>query len=262
MYSLDETRDSCNHMPLFHLAGVMGSLSAWAHGETLMYPEKAVDALATLEAIDGERCTDMRLVSSMLCAIIDHPAPSSLVTRSLQLIKLAANDVIGSDARACPEILHADTVENGFGMTETGCMTDIFAWKEGVCKNLSHFALGRITPGAKARICNPNSHDIVPRATLGDLIQGGDTITDRYIGDGGDHTSFYSDKPGTSHISGDRAFMFETGEITALGRYKDIIDRAGENISPSVIERVLIRWMVSNRLNSLVSLMRLPEKCP
>lgn len=33
--------------------------------------------------------------------------------------------------------------------------------------------------------------------------------------------------------------MAETVEITILGRYKDIINRAGENISPSVIERVL-----------------------
>ena len=34
MYSLDENRVSCNHMPLFHLAGIMESLWAWAHGGT------------------------------------------------------------------------------------------------------------------------------------------------------------------------------------------------------------------------------------
>lgn len=35
--------------------------------------------------------------------------------------------------------------------------------------------------------------------------------------------------------------MAGTGKIAVPGRYKDIINRAGENISPSVIERVLIR---------------------
>ncbi|KAL8846667.1 MAG: hypothetical protein Q9221_008253 [Calogaya cf. arnoldii] len=239
MYSLDETRVSCNHMPLFHLAGVMESLWAWAHGGTVVYPNKSFDARATLQAIDRERCTDMCLVPSMLRAITDHPTLSTVDTNSLQLIKLAANDVMGSDARACWEILHSKTVTNAFGMTETSCMTDIFPWKEGVCKDSEPFPVGRMAPGAKARICAPGSHSPIERGVIGELHQGGLTITDRYIGGGEDRSSFYTDKAGSWHISGDRAIMAETGEITVLGRYKDIINRAGENISPSVMERVL-----------------------
>ncbi|KAL8950888.1 MAG: hypothetical protein Q9222_003105 [Ikaeria aurantiellina] len=237
MYSLDETRVSCNHMPLFHLAGVMESLWAWAYGGTVVFPNKSFDARATLDAIDGERCTDMCLVPSMLRAIIDHPVLPSRDTNSLQLIKLAANDVMGSDARACSEIFHAKVVTNAFGMTETGCMTDIYAWKDGVCKDSEPFPVGRMAPGAKARICAPDSREVVRRGTIGELHQGGGTITDRYIG--GDGASFYTDKTGLWHVSGDRAIMAETGEITVLGRFKDIINRAGENISPVVMERVL-----------------------
>ncbi|KAL8915756.1 MAG: hypothetical protein Q9172_006690 [Xanthocarpia lactea] len=239
MYSLDQTRISCNHMPLFHLAGVMESLWAWAHGGTVVYPNKSFDARATLQAIDRERCTDMCLVPSMLRAITDHPALSDVDTTSLQLIKLAANDVVGSDARACSEILHAKTVTNAFGMTETSCMTGIFPWQEGVCKDSEPFPVGRMAPGAKAKICAPGSQSPIKRGSVGELHQGGFTITDRYIGGGDDRSSFYTDKAGSWHISGDRAIMAETGEITVLGRYKDIINRAGENISPSVIERVL-----------------------
>ncbi|KAL8691266.1 MAG: hypothetical protein Q9218_003468 [Villophora microphyllina] len=240
MYSLDETRISCNHMPLFHLAGVMESLWAWAHGGTVVYPNKSFDARATLEAIHKERCTDMCLVPSMLRAMIDHPALLTMNTNSLQLIKLAANDVMGSDARACSEILHSKTVTNAFGMSETSCMTDIFAWKEGVCKDSEPFPVGRMAPGAKARICVPGSHRIVERGIIGELHLGGGTVTDRYIGGGdGLDSSFYSDESGSWHVSGDRAIMANAGEITVLGRYKDIINRAGENISPSVMERVL-----------------------
>ncbi|KAL8650678.1 MAG: hypothetical protein Q9210_003690, partial [Variospora velana] len=239
MYSLDDTRVSCNHMPLFHLAGVMESLWAWAHGGTVVYPNKSFDARATIEAIDRERCTDMCLVPSMLRAMMDHPALSTRATNSLQLIKLVANDVMGSDARACSEILHAKVVTNAFGMTETGCTTDIFAWKGGACKDTEPFPVGRMAPGAKARICAPISREPVNRGVVGELHQGGGTITDRYIGGGDDQSSFYTDKAGSWHISGDQAIMAETGEITVLGRYKDIINRGGENISPSVMERVL-----------------------
>ncbi|KAL8991730.1 MAG: hypothetical protein Q9169_007703, partial [Polycauliona sp. 2 TL-2023] len=239
IYALDDTRISCNHMPLFHLAGVMESLWAWAHGGTVVYPNKSFDARASLQAIDKEQCTDMCLVPSMLRAIVDHPALQDVDTTSLQLIKLAANDVMGSDARACSKILHANTVTNAFGMTETSCMTDIFAWREDVCKDTEPFPVGRMAPGAKARICAPDSRSPIKRGVIGELHQGGSTITDRYIGGGDDRSSFYTDKTGSWHVSGDRAIMAETGEITVLGRYKDIINRAGENISPSVMERVL-----------------------
>ncbi|CAF9923186.1 MAG: hypothetical protein HETSPECPRED_005266 [Heterodermia speciosa] len=239
MYSLDETRVSCNHMPLFHLAGVMESLWAWAHGGTVVYPNHSFDARATLDAIDREKCTDMCLVPSMLRAMIDHPALSSGNTKSLGLIKLAANDVLGSDARACSEILQARLVTNCFGMTETSGMTEIFAWKDGICKDFEPFPVGRMAAGAKARICTPGSRTLVERGVIGELHQGGMTVTDRYIGGGEDDSSFYTDPAGSWHISGDRAVMSQTGEISVLGRYKDIINRAGENISPSVMERVL-----------------------
>lgn len=239
MYSLDETRVSCNHMPLFHLAGVMESLWAWAYGGTVVYPNKSFDARATLDAIDSEHCTDMCLVPSMLRTIVDHPALPSKSTTSLGLIKLAANDVMGSDARACSEILHAKIVTNCFGMTETSGMTQIFAWKDGVCKDSEQFPVGRMAPGARARICAPGSREPVERGVIGELHQGGRTITDRYIGGGDDVSRFYTDQFGRWHISGDRAVMATTGEISVLGRYKDIINRAGENISPSTMERVL-----------------------
>ncbi|KAL8708125.1 MAG: hypothetical protein Q9220_006979 [cf. Caloplaca sp. 1 TL-2023] len=237
MYSLDETRISCNHMPLFHLAGIMECLWAWAYGGTVVFPNQSFDARATLDAIDKERCTDMCLVPSMLRAMVDHPILPNRDTDSLQLIKLAANDVMGSDARSCSEVFHAKVVTNAFGMTETGCMTDIYAWRDGICKDTEPFPVGRMAPGAKARICAPDSRKPVKRGVIGELHQGGGTITDRYIGGGG--SSFYTDKRGSWHVSGDRAIMADTGEITVLGRYKDIINRAGENISPVVMERVL-----------------------
>ncbi|KAL8957653.1 MAG: hypothetical protein Q9183_005999, partial [Haloplaca sp. 2 TL-2023] len=97
-----------------------------------------------------------------------------------------------------------------------------------------------MAPGAKARVCAPGSREPVKRGTIGELHQGGGTITNRYIG-GEDQSGFYEDKEGLWHVSGDRAVMAESGELTMLGRYKDVINRAGENISPSVMERVLNR---------------------
>ncbi|KAI4129538.1 MAG: hypothetical protein LQ338_002174 [Usnochroma carphineum] len=217
----------------------MESLWAWAHGGTVVYPNKSFDARSTLDAIDGEHCTDMCLVPSMLRAMVDHPVLPSRKTNSLGLIKLAANDVMGSDARACSEVLHAKVVTNCFGMTETSGITRISAWDNGVCRDSEPFPVGRMAPGGKARICAPDSREPVKRGVTGELHLGGRTVTDRYIGGGDEVSRFYTDPTGTWHISGDKAVMAESGEITVLGRYKDIINRAGENISPSIMERVL-----------------------
>ncbi|KAL9593718.1 MAG: hypothetical protein Q9219_007421 [cf. Caloplaca sp. 3 TL-2023] len=239
MYSLNETRVSCNHMPLFHLAGVMESLWAWAYGGTVVYPNRSFDARATLDAIMKETCTDMCLVPSMLRAMVDHPLLSRRKPCSLRLIKLATNDVLGSDARACSEILRAKVVTNCFGMTETSGITEIYAWREGLIEDSELFPVGRMAPGAKTRICLPESRELVRRGTIGELHLGGPTVSDRYLGGGKEVSRFYTDQGNNWHITGDRAVMDAAGVITVLGRYKDIINRAGENISASVIEKIL-----------------------
>lgn len=155
--------------PLFHLAGVTDSLWAWACGGKVVYPNESFNAHATLNAVDKEECTDMCLVPSMLHAMVDHPILSTKKTNSLFLVRLTANDAMGSDARACSEILHAKVVTNIFGMTETTGMTGIFPWREGLCKDSEPFPVGRVAPGARIRICAPDSREPLKRGVVGEL---------------------------------------------------------------------------------------------
>ena len=53
------------------------------------------------------------------------------------------------------------------------------------------------------------------------------------------HESCYKDN-GVSFIrSGDQGYLDQQGRLYVLGRYKDLIIRAGENVSPARIERHL-----------------------
>ena len=108
-----------------------------------------------------------------------------------------------------------------------------------MCKDSEPFPLGRMAPGGKARICAPGSREPVERGAIGELHLGGMTVIDRYVGGDEDVSGFYTDPAGSWHISGDRAVMSQTGEISVLGRGKDVINRAGENIFSSTMERVL-----------------------
>lgn len=51
--------------------------------------------------------------------------------------------------------------------------------------------------------------------------------------------SFYSDEHGNGMITGDQAKMDEDGLIHITGRYKDLIIRGGENVSPATIEQLI-----------------------
>ena len=235
-FELDENRKSCNVMPAFHLGGVIESLPIWAVGGTVVYPSEQFDAQSTLEAIEREKCTDMLLVPTMLHALLDDSALSIGKTSSLVLIKIGGTAVSAADVRLCHDILHVNQVVNCYGLTESGFIATSFQAST-ASKVYDVPPSGRLVPGARARICSPGSRSPLERGEVGELHEGGMTVISQYLG--GDNSDFYTDEVGLWHMTGDQAIMAETGEILILGRYKDMIIRAGMNISPSAIENIL-----------------------
>lgn len=67
---------------------------------------------------------------------------------------------------------------------------------------------------------------------------GGTSVISRYL-DGADPEAFYNDQYGSWLKTGDQANMDEHGVVQLLGRYKDLIIRGGENISPAKIEECM-----------------------
>ena len=235
-FELDETRKSCNVMPMFHLGGFIDSLPIWAVGGTVVYPNKQFDAQSTLDAIEREKCTDTLLVPTMLHALLDGMTSFTRKTASLILVKLGGATVSAADVRLCSDVLRVSQVANSYGLTEGGILTRPFQSRT-ARKAYDALPSGCMAPGTRARICLPGSRVPLKRGEVGELHEGGMTIISRYIA--GDNSSFYTDEVGLWHMTGDQAIMEETGEIVILGRYKDIIIRAGTNISPPTIEKVL-----------------------
>jgi aryl carrier-like protein len=102
---------------------------------------------------------------------------------------------------------------------------------------------GTAIPTSKLRICIPDSNgEVVPRGTPGELHCGGLPIIKEYwLGaEKRGHEAFYDDEEGRWIRTGDRAVMDGNGEVRIVGRYKDMIIRGGENISPSAIESILL----------------------
>ena len=64
----------CIPVPLYHCFGmVVANLACITHGAAMVYPSEVFDPLATLEAVDADRCTVLYGVPTMFIAELGHP---------------------------------------------------------------------------------------------------------------------------------------------------------------------------------------------
>jgi fatty-acyl-CoA synthase len=64
----------CIPVPLYHCFGmVMGNLACVTHGAAAIFPGTRIRSVATLEAVQAERCTALHGVPTMFIAELDHP---------------------------------------------------------------------------------------------------------------------------------------------------------------------------------------------
>lgn len=86
----------CIPVPLYHCFGmVLGNLACLTHGSAMVYPAEAFEPLATLEAVQAERCTALHGVPTMFIAELDHPD-----FEKFDLSSLRTGIMAGSPARS------------------------------------------------------------------------------------------------------------------------------------------------------------------
>ena len=171
----------------------------------------------------------------MLLALLKQPNFDPVKTRSLQHVHLGGTVILPSiiSAATDPKMLGVPRVSVGFGMSEGLPMIGVNT-NEGLRVERGSVGMGKALPGLKLRICRDGSREVLGRGETGELHVSGDMIIGGYLY--GDNQPFYDDDEGHWIATGDQAIMDTDGVIFILGRYKDIIIRGGENISPALIE--------------------------
>lgn len=139
-------------------------------------------------------------------------------------------------AAADPNRVGVKEVSAGFGMSE---VLPVFGTGPEKPLKIQDGIVGSdtIVTGARVRICEPESRKILRRGEVGELHLGGSSVIGGYMY--GDNKVFYDDESGHWIATGDQAKMDVDGTIYIMGRYKDIIIRGGENLSPALIEGCL-----------------------
>lgn len=226
------------HLPNFHSYGIGWALAFLLVGATIIYPSESFEAQASLHCIEKFGATHMSLVPTTAQAITVHPAFANTDISTLVSIDISGAGVLPSVVDSCERLLHVPA-GTSYGMTESPS-TLIWPIADGSVVRHGDVLSGRPSRGARVKICEPGTRNLLPRGEPGELHNGGLQVIPSYMDPGVKSDAFYVDDQGCQWImTGDQAVMESDGAVRISGRYKDLIIRGGENISPASIEACL-----------------------
>jgi fatty-acyl-CoA synthase len=227
----------CIPVPLYHCFGmVIGNLGCLTHGAAMVFPSEGFDPLATLEAIEAERCTAVYGVPTMFIAEMDHPDFARFDLSSLRTGIMAGSPCPVEVMKRAVTSMHVSEIVIGYGMTETSPASFISATDDSLERRVS--TVGRVMPHVEAKVIDAEGR-IVPRGTAGELLTRGYLVMLGYWNDE-EKTREAIDAAGWMH-TGDLATIDDEGYCNIVGRIKDMVIRGGENVYPREIEEFLYR---------------------
>ncbi|NAW51563.1 AMP-binding protein [Elizabethkingia argentiflava] len=226
----------CIPVPFFHCFGmVIGNLACTSHGATMVIPGESFNPESTLQIVEQEKCTSLYGVPTMFIAELQLPNFSQFNLSSLRTGVMAGSPCPIEIMKQVQQKMNMKDVTVCYGMTETSpvsCQTEI-----GVALEKQISTVGTIHEHLEIKIVNPNTGDMLPIGTAGELCTKGYSVMLGYW-QNAEASVKVIDADGYMH-SGDEATMDEEGYIKITGRIKDIIIRGGENISPLEVEQYL-----------------------
>jgi acyl-CoA synthetase (AMP-forming)/AMP-acid ligase II len=234
-FSIAPGQSICQHLPSFHIFGITFSLAAWLTGATVVFPSPSFDAASSIQAILQRANVHAPCVPMMVQAIAEHPSSPEAGFSTLSSITLGGAPSFPRIIEIC-KALTPKTLCVGYGLTE-GVVTLVNVKNIDAWQFTGDISSGRVCSGSRIKICEPGKRVAIGYGELGELHQGGLPVFEGYLGI--DSDACYKESGINWVATGDQAYMDEEGYVYIPGRYKDIIIRGGENISPAKIENCL-----------------------
>jgi acyl-CoA synthetase (AMP-forming)/AMP-acid ligase II len=229
-------------MPLYHGHGLIAALlSTLASGGTVLLPARGRFSAHTFwEDIDAVGATWYTAVPTIHQILLErnktHPGAGSADPAALRFIRSCSAPLTPETAQALHDVFSAPVV-CAFGMTEAThqvSTTSIDSDENPAVTTSLAGLVGRST-GPQIRIVGPDGQPL-PQGDVGEVWLHGPTVVRGYLGDPAITAANFTE--GWLR-TGDLGSLSAEGDLTIRGRIKELIIRAGENISPERVEGVL-----------------------
>jgi fatty-acyl-CoA synthase len=226
----------CIPVPFYHCFGmVLGNLAATSHGAAMVIPAPSFDPVATLEAVQAERCTSLYGVPTMFIAELAVPDFDRFDLSSLRTGIMAGAPCPVEVMKQVIDRMGMSEVSIAYGMTETSPVSTQTRVDDSIERRVA--TVGRVAPHIEVKVIDPETGLTVPRGTPGELCTRGYSVMLGYWRQP-DKTAEAIDAARWMR-TGDLAVMDDDGYLSITGRIKDMVIRGGENIYPREVEEFL-----------------------
>jgi fatty-acyl-CoA synthase len=190
-----------------------------------------------MAAVEGERCTALYGVPTMFIAQLQHKLFSKFDFSSLRTGIMAGSPCPAKTMEEVMEKMYMREITICYGLTEASPVITQTTVNDSVQKRTE--TVGKAMPEIEVAIMDTETHKPVPPGVQGEVCCRGYNVMKGY----------YKMPEATAKtiledgwlLSGDLGIMDEDGYVAITGRFKDLIIRGGENISPREVEEFIYR---------------------
>ena len=219
-------------LPLFHSFGNIMALVLLRMGATLILL-KQFQPKTILESIAQHKATILPLVPTIYSFLVQLYARGGYDVSSLRYCISGGASLPEALLKKVEEGLGVTVIE-GYGLTETSPVIAVNTMKDGSVPG----SVGPILPNIELKIVDENGQP-VKQGEVGEILVRGETVMKGYWKKP-DQTAETLSSDGWLR-TGDLGHLDEKGRLfISAGRIKDLIIRAGENVSPLAIENALM----------------------
>lgn len=223
-------------VPLFHCFGITSNLLVSIHAGSTLYLVKYFKTLLVMEAVDKYQITVLNGVPSMFLAMICKPEFRNYSLKSLRSGIVAGSPISEKEYRRIAEKIPDMALLPSYGQTESSpCVT--LMMKDDPAEKRAVTA-GRLIDKVELKICDQQTSEELPAGKTGEIVVRGYNVMQGYykLQEATEKTIL----PGGWLRTGDLGYLDEDGYLCTRGRIREMIIRAGENISPFEIETYIL----------------------
>jgi acyl-CoA synthetase (AMP-forming)/AMP-acid ligase II len=214
---------SCNNLPNNHAMAYITLTISLSVGAGVVFPGPTFDPDLMLETFYNEKITHVMMVPTMLHALTSAKAvkyPNRPMS-DLRKVTFGGSSLTPETLKLVTQGLGAGGAENVFGCTEGVFISSGGTNDFSKIVDSDEVAVGWPLPGCGTRIVNPETGEIVPRNTIGEVHGCGPSVDGPYIGGVGKE-NWYESGGRLWYKTGDAGRMDNQGRTFITGRFKDM----------------------------------------
>ncbi|CAF1197418.1 unnamed protein product [Didymodactylos carnosus] len=227
----------CCPIPLFHVFGeVCGTLNSITNGFSTIFPSMLPDTVATMKAIEQERCTCLIGAPIIFQNILTHVDRKKYDMSSLLFGIVGAAPVSLQLLETIEREIPIKYISQGYGMTENAAALtmSVFANED---KQRRHGSVGKAMPRLEVKLVNKNG-ETVPIGEVGEIWARGYNVMKGYWNDPDKTRETITNENWLK--TGDVATMDDEGYLYFHSRQKEMVIIGGLNVYPVEIEHTLV----------------------